>query len=78
MIVPAEYKTVTERHLVQEASERIEIVPAEYKWVEERVMTKEASTATGGSARGVQVEGDERLSETGHTGWVMEKDALCR
>src|SRR5262245_56294668 len=30
--VPATYKTVTERVLVREASERLETVPAEYDW----------------------------------------------
>lgn len=42
--VPATYRSVTERVLVREASDRVETVPAEYEWVEERVMTKEAST----------------------------------
>jgi hypothetical protein len=44
VIIPAQFKTVTERHMIKEASERLEIIPAEYKWCEERVMAKEAST----------------------------------
>ncbi len=34
----AKYKTVTERVLVSEASEKIELVDARYEWVEQRVM----------------------------------------
>lgn len=43
VMIPPVYETVTERVLLQEASERIEIVPAEFEWVEEQVMVKEAS-----------------------------------
>ena len=41
--VPPTYKTVTERKLVREASERLEIVPAKYGWSEERVLVKPES-----------------------------------
>jgi hypothetical protein len=77
VFIPAEYKTVTERTLVKEASERIEIVPAEYKWVEERVMTKEASK------RLVEVPAEYKWTERtvlvkpASKGWVMEKKTRC-
>lgn len=77
VFIPAEYRTETERDLVKEASERIEIVPAEYKWVEERVMTKEASTQL------VEVPAEYKWEEKtvcvkpAHTGWVMEKKTRC-
>ena len=35
--------TVTEKVLVKQASEKIEVVPAKYEWVEEKVLVKEAS-----------------------------------
>ena len=42
VVIPAKYKTVEERVLVQEASNKITIVPAKYEWVEEKVeMTPE-------------------------------------
>jgi hypothetical protein len=37
VVVPAKYKSVDERVLVQEASEKITITPAKYEWVEEKV-----------------------------------------
>ncbi len=39
---PAVYRNVTEKLLVKEASEQIEIIPATYEWVEERVLVKKA------------------------------------
>ena len=42
VVIPAKYKTVEERVLVQEASNKISVVPAKYEWVEEKVeMTPE-------------------------------------
>lgn len=40
----AQYKSETQRVLVQEASQKIAILPAEYESVDERVLVKEAST----------------------------------
>jgi len=37
VVIPAKYKTVEERVLVQEASNKISIIPAKYAWVEEKV-----------------------------------------
>jgi hypothetical protein len=77
VFIPAVYKTVTERNLVKEASERLEIVPAEYKWVEERVQVKEASTQL------VEVPAVYKWVERtvqvkpAHRGWVMEKKTRC-
>ncbi len=43
VVIPAEFKTETEKVLVKEPSERIEIIPARYEWVKEKVLVKEAS-----------------------------------
>jgi len=40
---PATYKTITERVLVSEASEQVQLVEAQYEWVEQRVMVAPAS-----------------------------------
>ena len=37
VVIPAKYKSVEEKVLIQEASEKISIIPAKYKWVEEKV-----------------------------------------
>ena len=43
VVVPAKYKSVDERVLVQEASEKITITPAKYEWIEEKVEIAPAS-----------------------------------
>jgi len=43
VVIPAKYKTVEERVLVQEASNKISIIPAKYEWVEEKVELTPAS-----------------------------------
>ena len=44
VVVPAKYKTVEERVLVQEASTKISIIPAKYEWSNQRVEVTPAST----------------------------------
>lgn len=44
VLIPAEYKTVSEKVLTREKGERIEIIPARYETVNETVLVKEAST----------------------------------
>jgi len=41
--IPPQYQTVSERILVEEAGERIEIIPAKYNTVKKRVLVKEAT-----------------------------------
>ncbi len=43
VLVPPVYETTSERVLVKEASERIEIAPATFEWAEEKILVKEAS-----------------------------------
>jgi len=77
VFVPPEYKTVTERDLVKEASERIEITPAEYKWVEERIMTKEASKQLVEIPATYKWEEKSVCVKPAYKGWVMEKKTRC-
>jgi regulator of extracellular matrix RemA (YlzA/DUF370 family) len=44
VIIPAKFETTTEKVLVQEASERLQIIPAKYGTATEKVLVKEAST----------------------------------
>jgi len=43
VLIPAKYKTVTERVLMKAATEKVEIIPAKYEMVEEKVMVEPAS-----------------------------------
>ena len=43
VVVPAKYKTVEERVLVQEASNKISIIPAKYEWINQKVEITPAS-----------------------------------
>ena len=40
VVVPAKYKTLEERVLVQEASNKISIIPAKYEWIEKKIKIK--------------------------------------
>lgn len=75
--VPATFRTFTERHLVKEASERIEIVPAEMKWVEERICSKEACTQL--EVVPAEYRWEEKTIEIqpAYTGWVMQSGTGC-
>lgn len=44
VLVPATYKTTTERILKRDASESVDIIPAKYEWAEEKVLAKPAAT----------------------------------
>ena len=37
VVIPAKYKAIEEKVLIQEASERISIIPAQYKWIKEKI-----------------------------------------
>ncbi len=43
VVIPAKYKTVEDRVLVQEASNKISIIPAKYEWVDKKVEVTPAS-----------------------------------
>lgn len=59
VLVPERYVTVTERVLIRQASERIEIIPAKYETVEQKVLVREAT---------------KRIEEVpAEYGWVEEK-----
>lgn len=77
VFIPAQFKTATERVLVRDSSDTIEIVPAKYEWVEEKVLVKDASTQL--EAVPAAYASRERTFETasGYTGWEINKNALC-
>lgn len=77
VFVPPTFRTVTERVLVRDASETIEIIPATYEWTEEKVVVKDASTEL--QAVAAEYASRERTIEVnpGHTDWEINKNALC-
>jgi hypothetical protein len=77
VFIPPQFKTVTERVLVRDASETIEVVPAQYEWVEEKVLVKDASTEL--EAVDAEFATRERTLQvnSGHTDWEVNKNATC-
>src|ERR1043166_6188986 len=77
VFIPPQFKNVTERVLVRESSETIEIIPAKYEWVEERIVVKDASTQL--EAVAAEYASSERTIEvnSAHTDWKINKNALC-
>lgn len=76
--IPPETKTVTERVMVKEASERIEVVPARYEWVEERVCVKDASTRLETVPAEYTTEEKRLVLHPGRKQWVRTDDAECK
>lgn len=77
VFVPPTFKTVTERIMVRQASERVEIVPAKYDWVEERILVKDASTELSATPAEFAVREQTIQTAPGHTDWEVNKAANC-
>lgn len=76
--IPPATRTVQQRVVVKEASERLEIVPAQYEWVEERVMTKEASKELVEVPAEYASENRTVVIQPAQTGWYMDTAGTCR
>lgn len=76
--IPPEFKTVSERVCVREASERLEVIPAKYEWVEEKVMVKEASKTLDVEPAEYATREHTIQTDSGHTDWEINKDPLCK
>lgn len=74
--VPPEFKTTTERVVVREASEQLEIVAAQYEWVEEQVCVKDASKRL--IEEPAEFAQKEVIVQTAsaHTDWEVNKDCV--
>jgi hypothetical protein len=75
--LPPEFETVSDRVLVKEAFERVEVIPAEYEWTEERILVKEASTEL--VAHPPQFEPQQQTIELnpGHSTWMKADAHQC-
>ncbi len=76
VFVPAEFKTVTERVCVREASEKVEIIPARYEWVEERVCVKDQIKQLIEVPARYETKQVTVQTHPGHTDWVVNRDCL--
>jgi hypothetical protein len=77
VFLPPQYRTVSERTIVKEASETIEIIPAQTKEVEERVMVKDCIKQLEVVPAEYRTEERRVQIKPGHTSWVLEKTARC-
>jgi len=75
--VPPKFETVSERVVVKEASERVEIVPAQYEWVDERVVVKDAYTELVEEPAEFGVKETVVQVDCPKTGWIKETNANC-
>ncbi|MDD2389765.1 MAG: peptidoglycan-binding protein [Desulfobacterales bacterium] len=69
VFIPAKYKTVMEKVLKNESSEKIEIIPAKYEWVEEKVLVKEASKKLMEIPARYQIVEEKILAKEAHQVW---------
>ena len=71
VMVPAEYKTVDEKVVVAEASQKIEVIPAKYEWTEVRVpIQQESEKLVAVPARFETIEEKVEI-EAAHTQWRL-------
>lgn len=77
VFVPPQFKTVSERVCVKEATEKVDIIPAQYEWVEEKVCVKEASKQLIEEPAQFESYTETVVVEPGRTDWVRESAANC-
>ena len=78
VMVPAVYKTVEEKVVVADASEKIEVIPAKYEWTEVRVpVTPESEKLVAVPAKFETVEEKVEV-EAAHTEWRMGPGAKAK
>jgi len=75
--VPPQYKTVSERVLVREASERVEVIPAKYEWVEEKILVKDAGNELQVAPAEFAMREQTYQVQPASTDWEVNKDARC-
>jgi hypothetical protein len=71
VMVPAEYKTVQEKVVIAEASEKIEVIPAKYEWTEVRVPVQQESEKLVAVPATFETVKEEVEIEPAHTVWRM-------
>ena len=77
VFIPATFKTVSERVLVRDATETIEVIPAKYEWVEERVLVKDESRELVPYPAEFAMREQTIEVMPGRTDWEVNKDPNC-
>ncbi|RMF85391.1 MAG: hypothetical protein D6736_17360 [Nitrospinota bacterium] len=78
VFVPATYKTETEKVLVKEASEKIEVIPAQYEWVEEKVLVQPASFKLEVVPAEFEEVEEKIIDQPAHTVWKKGRGLIER
>ncbi|MDH3526055.1 MAG: peptidoglycan-binding protein [Gammaproteobacteria bacterium] len=78
VMVPAEYKTVEEKVVVAEASEKIEVIPAKYEWTEVRVPVQQESEKLVAVPAKLETVKEKVEIEPAHTVWRMGPGANAK
>ena len=76
VFVPPQYKTVTERILSREASERVETIPAKYEEVEQKVLVREASKRLEEVPAEYGWTEEKVVVEEAHTAWTKGRGLI--
>lgn len=74
VFVPPQFKTTTERVVIREASEQLEVIPAKYEWVEERVCVKDESRRLIEEPAEFAHKDVTVQVASAHTDWEVNKD----
>lgn len=67
--IPAQYETVTEEVIVNEAYDQVSISDAKYKWVEKEVLVSEASTRIEPIPASYETVTEKVIDKPAHTVW---------
>ncbi len=78
VLVPAIYKSVEEKVVIQEAGHKIDIIPAKYERVKDRVMIKEASQKVVEVPAVYQKVSEKILTEPSQKVWRKRSNARSR
>ena len=78
VFLPPVYKTVTQRLLKKQASEKIQVIPAQYKWVEEKILVKEPSIKLVEVPATYKWVTDRILVKEAHTVWKKGRGTVER
>jgi len=78
VMVPAEYKTVDEKIVVAEASQKIEVIPAKYEWTEVRVPVQQESEKLVAVPATFKTVEEKVEIEAAHTEWRIGPGAKAK
>ncbi len=75
--IPPEYKTVTERVMVRDSYDQLEVVPAKYEWVEETILVKDSCKELQVMAPQFATREQTFEVQSASTEWEVNKNPRC-